>query len=1149
MSSYNITPSAGAVNNDTVMANVESLDEYFTVDPAIYTRSAAANKQHQDDLSEDDLWGSGDEGDEISPVSTSSTASRSPGSPGSPVQNKTRRVGGIQSPRHETKAAPTVAPAPQLTLPKMPAMATMPTMPKAPAAAGNTFDSRYMPAGTVAPAEAPVAQVPAQPAVTKKTRKTSKVSPVSIQPDFTARGHAHLYEPARNENDKPWNQTSSAIQQAFGGPTFSRRRPSVPIEPAAASQPTFVQPAAASQPSFVQLAISQHAFSQRSVPAQQTAPAQPQTETAPKQKRAYRKRTTPAAPRPRKASTPAPAVPQPVATTVGQNAFAPQPAFVNHPMAQQYQQYQQQQQDSFQPAVHFSGINYANSARQATPGTNGIHGLTAAPALSYNMPPTTAPAPGFHTAIQQQQQQQQQYQSSYNNVSDPFTDTNPAPVPGFNYQQHGYTLIPRIAANNTSQAGTAAAPAPATPTKRSRKRSADPAGPPAPKRARGGNRVQTLRAEAVQTAPPQGGLGTPPQAGPGTPPALARDHIPGTPQDPRVGQTDAAAIEEAVHRGVLEAAMVILQEVSNHGSVLSQPLLMGTDADVDNTVQARELMAQIKRVVLQSKPANARKGFLDAARRYLDFLFVEERELGSALGQDLMGGPLHEAADREDAKNDLAVKYQAIVRRWPVVAAQPLLNSSAALPTSVTQDNAMIPNSAADNFTFSPLGGGGTFAQAHASAQAQMGLQPAAPVQQQMAPAPLAPAQPQLQGNVPSQAAMPQQNQGLFSSNNHPQPQGNLVSQVPMPQQNHVSFSSNTQASAPVSPSQNSAQQQDQSTAPLSLPNSEESGLAAPPQIQSTQTDTSQQQEVAPSFDDAQSQGAPSFDDVQPQAAPSVDDDQPQTAPSFDDVQPMGMALLTQPAVIQQPQPQTGDQMDVDRPVSAFTTFVLNGIAGYLTGDAIEERDGLSLFGFSHPSLTELKTSNDPRPAQQLGGPKPQGVVYDFAMGSFCIWMKMPTGPTLIVMPKGCERQEKHLVLFNDLVEKCGLVVPKNFVLPMGDNLSESLKFLVSAINTGNVFEEQQALLHNLDIALQYAQGNQQPALARYEARQLANQQAAEQFQPAQPQYQVDQGYPDSHQYQMNQQPGVDQDHQSEADHQFAVEQQQSDGEYLQAAQ
>lgn len=1127
MSSYNMTPtpSAGAINNDTVMANVEINDEYFTVDSAIYNRSATANKQHQDDPSEDDLFGSGDEGDQISPVSASSTStgvSRSPGSPGSPVQNKTRRVGGIQSPRHETKAAPTVAPAPQLTLPKIPAM---PTMPKAPAAAGNAFDMRYMPAGNVEPAEAPVAQAPVQPAVTKKTRKASKVSTVANQPEFTARSHAHLYEPAPNANDKPWNQTSSAIQQALRGPTFSCRRPSVSVEPVAASQPTFFQPAAASQPTFVQPAVTQPTFSQQTVPAQQTVTAQPQTETAPKkEKRAYRKRTTPAAPRSRKASTPAPVVSQP-ATTTGPTAFAPHPVFANQPMAQPYQQ----QQEFFRPAVHFSGINYANSARQATPA---VYGLTTAPAPSYTMPPTTAPAPGFNMAVQQQQ-------NAYT-ASDPFT--NAAPAPGYNMvqQQNGFTLTAPSAANSF-QAGAAA---PATPTKRGRKRSADPAGPPAAKRARGGSRVQTLRAEAVQTAPPQaGGFGTPPQAGPGTPPAPARDQIPpGTPQDPRLGHSDQAAIEDAVQKGVLEAALMVMQEGITEGRIFAQPLLEGPDAILEDAVRSRELMLQIKQLVIRTGPPNARKAYLDATRRYFELIFTEQRELGTALGHELMSGPLTDSDDRKDARKDIAVKYQAIVKKWPDVA---LLNSSAVLPTSVTQDNGMVHNNVAHGFTFPALGGGGTFAQAHASAQAQMAFQHAAPMQQQVVSAPLAPAQPQSQGNVPSQAAMSQQNQGLFSSNNQPQPQSNLLSQVPMPQQSHGSIPSNAQASAPVSPSQNSAHQQDHS-APLSLPNAEESALDASPEIQNTQTDTSQQQEVAPSSDD-----------VQPQAAPSVDNDQPQAAPSFDDVQPMGMALLTQPAVVQQPQPQMGDQMDVDMPVGPATTFVLNGLAGYLTGNGIEEKDGLSLFGFPHPTLTEVKTSNDPRPAQQLGGPKPQGVVYDFAMGSFCIWMKMPTGPTLIVMPKGCERQEKHLVLFNDLVEKCGLVVPKNFILPMGDNLSESLKFLVSAVNAGDVFEEQHALRYNIDIALQYAKGNQQPALARYEARQVANQQAAlqhaqqqqaEQFQPAQPQYQVEQGYPDARQYQMNQQPGVDQE-QSDADHQFGGEQQQLDGEYLRAAQ
>lgn len=1083
MSSY-ITPSAGAVNNDTIMPAIENPDEYFTVDPAIYTRSATANKQREDDPSEDDLFGSGDEGDQISPVSASSTVSRSPGSPGSPVQNKTRRVGGIQSPRPEVKAAPTVAPAPQLTLPKTP---TMPTMPKAPAAASKTFDSRYMPAGTVAPAEAPVAQAPAQPApggpaVTKKARKTSKVSTVPNQPDFTTRGLAHLYEPARNANDKPWNQTSSAVQQALLGTTFSRRRPSVPVEPVAASQPTFLQPAAASKPSFIQSNATQPTFSQQAF-SQQTAPAQAQVETAPKQKRAYRKRTTPAAPRSRKASTPAPVAPQPAATTVGQNAFTPQPAFVNHPMA--HQQYQQQQ-DSFQPPVHFSGINYANRTRQTTPGTTGIYGLTTAPAPSYNMPPTTAPAPGFNMAIQQQQQ------DSYNNVSDPFTNTNPAPVPSFNYQQHGYTLIPRIAPN-TFQAGAAA---PATPTKRSRKRSADPAGPPAVKRARGGSRVQTLRAEAIQAAPPQGRFGTPP--------AAARDLIHATPQDPRLGQPGEITIAEAVEKGVLRAAILVMDEIKTKGRVFDQPLLEGSDADFGEAVKTREVMLQIKTLTISMEPSNARKGYLDAAHRFFEFVFTEQRELGCVFGKELMNGPLT-GDDRVDARFGIANHYKSVMKLWADVQ---FSMTSTVLPASVTQDNAMVPRSAADNFTFSPLGGGGTFAQA--SAQAQITFQHAPPMQQQVVPAPSAtPAQPQSQGSVPSQASMPQQNQG--------------------------SSSSNAQASAPVSPSQDSAQQQDHSAAPLSLPNIEESAFGASSQTQSPQTDTSQQQEATTSIDDAQ----------------------PQAAPSFDDVQPMGMALLTQPAVIQQPQPQMGDQMDVDYPAGSVTTFLLNGIAGNLSGNGIEERDGLSLFGFPYPTLTDVKPSNDPRPAQQLGGPKPQGVVYDFAMGSFCIWMKMPTGPTLIVMPKGCERQEKHLVLFNDLVEKCGLVVPKNFILPMGDNLSESLKFLVSAVNTGDVLEEQQALRSNIDIAFQYAQGNQKPALARYEARQLANQQAAlqhvqqeqaEQFQSTQQQYQVEQGYPDTHQYQMNQQPGVDQE-QSEADHQFGVEQQQSDGEYLQAPQ
>lgn len=1136
MSSYNITPSAGAVNNDTIMPAIENPDEYFTVDPAIYTRSATANKQREDDPSDDDLFGSGDEGDQISPVSASSTVSRSPGSPGSPVQNKTRRVGGIQSPRPEVKATPTVAPAPQLTLPKTP---TMPTMPKAPAAASKTFDSRYMSAGTVAPAEAPVAQAPAQPApggpaVTKKARKTSKVSTVPNQPDFTPRGLAHLYEPARNANDKPWNQTSSAVQQALLGTTFSRRRPSVPVEPVAASQPTFLQPAAASQPSFIQSNATQPAFSQQAF-SQQTAPAQAQVETAPKQKRAYRKRTTPAAPRSRKASTPAPVAPQPAATTVGQNAFTPQPAFVNHPMA--HQQYQQQQ-DSFQPPVHFSGINYANSTRQTTPGTTGIYGLTTAPAPSYNMPPTTAPAPGFNMAIQQQQQ------NSYNNVSDPFTNTNPAPVPSFNYQQHGYTLIPRIAPN-TFQAGAAA---PATPTKRSRKRSADPAGPPAVKRARGGSRVQTLRAEAVQAAPPQGGFGTPP--------AAARDLIHATPQDPRLGQPGEITIAEAVEKGVLRAAILVMDEIKTKGRVFDQPLLEGSDADFGESVKTREVMLQIKTLTISMEPSNARKGYLDAAHRFFEFVFTEQRELGCVFGKELMNGPLT-GDDRVDARFGIANHYKSVMKLWADVQ---FSMTSTVLPASVTQDNAMVPRSAADNFTFSPLGEGGTFAQA--SAQAQMAFQHAPPMQQQVVPAPSAtPAQPQSQGSVPSQASMPQQNQGSLSSNAQPQSQGNAPSQVALPQQNQSSFpsnhqiqlqgnvpsqaampqqnqglfSSNAQASAPVSPSQDSAQQQDHSAVPLSLPNSEESAFGAPSQTQSPQTDTSQQQEATTSIDDAQ----------------------PQAAPSFDDVQPMGMALLTQPAVIQQPQPQMGDQMDVDYPAGSVTTFLLNGIAGNLSGNGIEERDGLSLFGFPHPTLTDVKPSNDPRPAQQLGGPKPQGVVYDFAMGSFCIWMKMPTGPTLIVMPKGCERQEKHLVLFNDLVKKCGLVVPKNFILPMGDNLSESLKFLVSAVNTGDVLEEQQALRSNIDIAFQYAQGNQQPALARYEARQLANQQAAlqhaqqeqaEQFQSTQQQYQVEQGYPDTHQYQMNQQPGVDQE-QSEADLQFGVEQQQSDGGYLQAPQ
>ncbi|KAK1830809.1 hypothetical protein QBC39DRAFT_383052 [Podospora conica] len=693
-----------------------------------------------------------------------------------------------------------------------------------------------------------------------------------------------------------------------------------------------------------------------------------------------------------------------------------------------------------------------------------------------------------------------------------------------------------------------------TPAKGGRKRKSPPTtGAAAPKR-------QNRAKKSPQAEAANGGAGTAPTSVPG--------QLPGTPEDPVLGLTDKAAIRDAIRMGVAAAARLVITEASVSGKILNQALLKGTDADVRSRAQV--IMSLVVNAVLEldpkEAPTTARKGFLDAGREFLNTVFKEQRERGTVFGEQLLtGAPLTHDEDLQDVRLQIGAKYQTLERTiWPEVYLRYLQSDKAA-------QGAPKPNNVAGGSIPEVHGGYHASAQAPMVAGAAMAGQP---LQQQhamlrasmAAGAPMAgqPMHHQAMLRAPMAAGAPMAGQPTHQQamvgGPVPFPGRRAATEAEMEEaEDDFGFAENTTALPNLAagpgpfkgrrrPTDAELEAEDDLYCPentTAQPNpgsAEEYDVGATQQLQNAEVEASQQPQNAPSFNNVQPQAAPQFDSAQQQAGPQFDDAQQHAAPSFDDVQPMGMALLNQTTVFHPPQPHTGGQMEVDMPRGSATTLVIDGTPQE------EEVDGMSVCRIELPVLTEIGTDKTPR-NNKGGGPKPQPIMYDFSMRAFRISVRMPAGETLIVLPKGCERQEKQLAAFNEFVDKCGLIVPETLVLPMGDDLVVSFQRLILEINRGVPVNERQvmerrALEENFAIAALYVEGKPQQALERYAARQLATQQAgslaaqpqqpveqlphsqelqsAEESQPTPAEDQVEQGFPGASQTQPSQQVVVD---------------------------